>query len=81
MEIEFQNDYTVNNCLYATPKWTFETIENKVENNQPKLTAVSNITSINNIPIPNGLSIKNSVYIGKPFIYFENTSLKKKILI
>jgi hypothetical protein len=70
MEIEFQNDYTVNNCVYTTPKWTFETLENKVETDQ--LNAVANLFSINNTLIPNGLTIINSGYIDKPYIYFKN---------
>ncbi len=79
MEIEFQNDYTINNCLYATPKWTFETLtDNAFKTGE--LNAVSNLKSINNIPIPNGLTIINTGYIDKPYIYLKNTSFKKKLL-
>jgi len=82
MEIEFQNDYTVNNCVYTAPTFTMQERGNPVQvpcNGPAANCYVENpvyITNILYIPYPKDL--KDTYEDG--ILRFTNTSTNVKVL-
>ena len=82
MEIEFQNDYTINNCLYATPTFTMQ--------ERGKLAQVPCNGDKANCYVDNPVYITNILYIPYPkdlkdtyedgILRFTNTSNNVKVL-
>jgi hypothetical protein len=82
MEIEFQNDYTVNTCAYATPTFT-------MQERKPPVRVPCNGPNAN-CYVPNPVSITNILYIPYPkdlkdtyeggILHFTNTSTNVKVL-
>jgi hypothetical protein len=82
MEIEFQNDYTVNNCVYTTPTFTMQ------ERGTPVRVPCNGNDA--NCYVPNPVYITNILYIPYPkdlkdtyedgILRFTNTSNNVKVL-
>ncbi len=78
MEIEFQNDYTVNNCLYATPTFTMQERGTPVQVGKENSYVENPVYITNILYIPYPLDLKDTYEGG--ILIFTNTSNNDKVL-